>query len=628
LLQILTPSQREALVGSLATLKFAPGEKIVKEGDPGDLFYIIKDGNVSCTKEGREIRTMTRGDFFGEQALLYHSPRTATIAALDDVKCVAIGRERLTRVLGNHLQQIIYRNSLRIALDRSHLMSKLNKEQSDKLFSTLQVRSAIEEDVIIPKGTPKGKYVWFVLKGSLKSKSHGCVAEQFSCFGEDEIVSTASTEVFDDDIISEGEVHFAQLSREEFETSIGGQYKNVTENNEAWSVLRRVQLLRGLSSERLQAIVRMLRIQDYLNGTAIVQQHNPGDSFFIIKNGKVDVHKDGSLVRTITKHDYFGERSVLFNDFRSATIVANGDVSCWVLQKSDFISIIDESIRVQLLKRIELQDDNITLDDLTIVKVLGKGMFGNVFLVVHKEKRSLYALKTVDRRKIERYEIQENLQLERKILLQLDHTFILKLVKTFKDQRRIYFLMEFVRGLDLFDVLRQLGLVTDADSRFYIASLIVILEHLHEREIIYRDLKPENVMVDEEGYPKLIDFGTAKIVQGRTYTIVGTPQYMAPEVILGKGYGVSADFWSIGVMLFEFLCGGVPFGEEEEDPYIIYEKVLEHKLVYPSWVDKKLPAKPMIEQLLSKNPAMRTGGSIENLKKHAWFHDFDWVISI
>ena len=169
-------------------------------------------------------------------------------------------------------------------------------------------------------------------------------------------------------------------------------------------------------------------------------------------------------------------------------------------------------------------------------------MFGNVFLVADKNRSRLYALKTVSRKKIERYEIQENLILERKILLQLDHMLILKLVRTFKDARRIYFLTEFVRGLDLFDVLRQLNLVSDRDSKFYTACLILMFEHLHERDIIYRDLKPENVMVDEDGYPKLIDFGRAKIVQGRTYTVVGTPHYMAPEVIVGKGYSLAADY--------------------------------------------------------------------------------------
>ncbi|OMJ81260.1 hypothetical protein SteCoe_18317 [Stentor coeruleus] len=623
LFQILTPIQKENLVGSLSTLKFRSKERIVNEGDPGDLFYIIKEGSVVCTQGGKEIREMGRGDFFGEQALLYNSVRTASIIALNDVKCVAIGRDRLTKVLGTHLQQIIYQNSKRMALDRSEVLCKLDPEQNSRIISNLRVESYPKGRVVIPAGIGKGAKMFIVLKGKLKTRSNILVGELFNCLGDKEIIQH-SNEIYEEEIISDGDCDIAEITKQQFEECIGGHFEQATANNEALVALKRVQVLRGLSQEKLQNLISVLRIQDFEPNDVIVQQNSPGETFYIVKSGRVDVLRDGVLVRTITKLDYFGERSVLFNENRTATVVANGNVTCWVLHRQDFLRLVDETIRQNLIKRIELQDDNISLRDLVVVKVLGKGMFGNVFLVADKNRSRLYALKTVSRKKIERYEIQENLILERKILLQLDNMFILKLVRTFKDTKRIYFLTEFVRGLDLFDVLRQLNLVSDRDSKFYAGCLILMFEHLHERDIIYRDLKPENVMVDEEGYPKLIDFGIAKIVQGRTYTVVGTPHYMAPEVIVGKGYSLAADFWSVGIMLYEFVCGGVPFGEEEEDPYVIYEKVIERKLIYPSFVDPRLPSKPVIEQLLSKNPAMRTGGSIANLKSHPWFHGFNW----
>lgn len=117
----------------------------------------------------------------------------------------------------------------------------------------------------------------------------------------------------------------------------------------------------------------------------------------------------------------------------------------------------------------------------------------------------------------------QSLKLERDILLNLDHPFILNLLTAFRDNHRIYLITEFIRGLDLFDTLRKLDIPSDKDTQFYISSLILALEYLHERNIVHRDLKPENVMIDEEGYPKLIDFGTATIIKGRTYTHVGTP---------------------------------------------------------------------------------------------------------
>ena len=623
LFQILTPTQRESLVGCLSTLKFRGKERIVNEGDPGDLFYLIKEGSVMCLKGGQELREMGRGDFFGDQALLYNSVRTASVLAITDVKCVAIGRDRLNKVLGTQLQQIIYQNSKRIALDRSEVLSRLDAEQATRLVSSLRVESFARGTVVVPSGMAKGAKMLVVLKGRLVYRNGVVAGEVFACIGDVEIAQ-GSEEVYEEEIVAEVDSDVAEVTKQQFEECIGGHFEQAVANNEALMALKRVQVLRGLSLDKLQALISALRVQDYDNGDTIIQQNTPGESFFIIKSGKVDVFRDNLALRTITKLDYFGERSVLFNENRTATVIANGVVSCWVLRQQDFVRLIDENIRQNLVKRIELQDDTITLPELVSVKILGKGMFGNVFLVTDRTRGRLYALKAVSRRKVERYEIQENLILERKILLQLDHMLILKLVRSFKDSKRVYFLTEFVRGLDLFDVLRQLNLVTDRDAKFYTACLILMFEHLHERDIIYRDLKPENVMVDEDGYPKLIDFGIAKIVQGRTYTVVGTPHYMAPEVIVGKGYGLAADYWSIGVVLYEFMCGGVPFGEEEEDPYAIYEKVIERKLVYPSFADPRMPSKAVIEQLLSKNPAMRTGGSVSNLKNHPWFHGFNW----
>jgi cGMP-dependent protein kinase len=276
-----------------------------------------------------------------------------------------------------------------------------------------------------------------------------------------------------------------------------------------------------------------------------------------------------------------------------------------------------------------MQDDSISLHDLVYVKVLGKGTFGIVLLAVHPSSHQLYAVKSINKEKIKTYNLKENILTERNTLRQLDHSFIVKLVKTARDERYLHFVMEYVRGKDFFDALRDIeGLLSARDAKFYVACLLVILEYLHERDIIHRDLKPENIVVDEEGYPKLIDFGTAKIVKGRTYTIIGTPHYMAPEVIAGRGYSVMADYWSVGVLLYEMMCGRVPFGEDEDNPVRIYEHILKSKLVYPNYI---IPAAiagtvPIIEALLSRNPSLRLSGSVERFKKNPWFNDINWVL--
>lgn len=334
------------------------------------------------------------------------------------------------------------------------------------------------------------------------------------------------------------------------------------------------------------------------------------------------------MLRVIGREGFFGERALIKHELRTASVVAGEDVACLVLHQEDFLRVIDESITPLLMQRLDLQDDSVTLPQLVLIKELGKGMFGAVYMVVHRTKGTLYALKTVSRRKIKAYDLYCSVRLERQVMLELDHVFIAKLVKTFKDAVRVYFLMELVNGMDLFDVIRKIGtphsgLLKECECKFYTCNLLLALEHLHERSIVYRDLKPENVVVDTTGYLKLIDFGTAKVLKGRTFTTIGTPHYMAPEVILGKGYGLSVDLWSLGIIAYEFVCGGVPFGEDEDDPFKIYEKVLRESLRWPSAVPKGSRMRDFTELLLSKNEAVR-GTGVAAMKKHKWLDGFEW----
>ena len=620
--RVLTILQKELLLSSISTVNYSDKQKIVNEGDAGDLFYLIKEGAVICTRGDVFLRNMSVGEYFGEQALLYGTPRTATIVAVGEVKCLVIGREDLTQALGSQLTHIIYRNSIRMAFDKSKLLRSLADSQAKTIINSMTITSFNHDTVVIQKNTLVSAALIVMVNGKLKDSLGKITAEIFSVLGEEEIVN-GSNLVYDE-LIAEGHVDIASISKKDFNFIIGGNLNKISANSEVLKVLKKVNLFRGLSEEKLKSLIGLLKVKEYREDEEIFCQNSPGDSFFIIKSGRVNVIQNDVVLRTINILDYFGERSILFNELRTATVKAITNVECWVLQKSEFFRVIDERMRIMLQKRIQLQDQRVTLDDLLIVKKLGQGMFGNVFLAAHKVNKTLYALKTIDRKKIENEKVQDSLLLERKILMQLDHMMILKLIKTFKDEKRLYFLLEYVRGQDLFDVIRELGLVSNEDSKFYASCLIIIFEHLHEREIVYRDLKPENVMVDEEGYPKLIDFGTAKIVQGRTYTMIGTPHYMAPEVIMGKGYGISADYWSLGIMIFEFICGGVPFGENESDSYIIYEKVLEARIVYPSHSKPPPEAKSFMEQMLNKNSAMRSGGSFENLRTHSWLKNIDW----
>ena len=365
LFSVLTPVQRDALVGSLSTLKFRANDVIVKEGDPGDLFYIIKDGIVSCSQRGRPVREMEKGSFFGEQALLYNTVRTATITAVTESKCVAISRNKLNAALGKQLQQIIYQNTKIIAMERSDVLNCLSKKQQTKLIESMKVVSYANGTTVLAAGTVRGSKLLVVMLGGLKTRSNRTIAEVFGCIGDTEIGENR-VDVYTEDILALGDSHIAEITKIEFEQCMGGSggIQSPALNSEAIATLRGIHILRAISNEQFNALTGCLRMEKFEDKDVIVHQNSPGDSFFLIHSGKVDIVKDGVVLRTVTKHDYFGERSLIFNDMRTASVIANGPVSCWYLKREDFLRYLEENLRELLIKRIELQDDAIALRDL------------------------------------------------------------------------------------------------------------------------------------------------------------------------------------------------------------------------------------------------------------------------
>ena len=617
----LNSSQKEDLLSVCVTQKWTCGQAIIKEGEDGDLFYFIKEGFVNCIENKVDKRQMGKGDYFGEQALLYNRPRTATVVALTDVKVVSIGRGDLLQVLGAPLEHILYRNSLLIAIDRSSLLRNLSVKQVNNLIGAMKILKFEPGEKVIDRNLKKSEKLFILLKGSVRGSLSNI--QVYSCIGEIELAEGIE-DTFNVDYIANEEVDIAEIGKSEFVDCIGGSLKEVGFRNEAMKILQKVQLFRNLPFSKVNDLAKALKVESLEDGHVILEQGSVNQDFFIIKSGIVKVFKDNVYVRDMRKFDYFGERATLMHDYTSAKVQASGSVELWVLQKEKFIEIIDQDIYKVLMDRIQLFDTKVELSDLIPIRLLGYGKFGIVLLVEHKEKGTRFALKGVSKGLVHQYNIYENLVLERDILMQLDHPLIIKLIKTFKDPFRIYFLQEYIKGMDLFDVLLELDIVREESARFYTACLLLTLEHLHERNIVHRDLKPENIMIDSDGYTKLVDFGTSKILEGRTYTTLGTPHYIAPEVIMKTGYSSYVDLWSLGIMLYEIAYGKVPFGPEEDEPKVIYQKILEHKLDLRSSPYPGNGYKGFIAQLLNLNPAARLGGSMERLKSHSWLANFNW----
>jgi len=239
--------------------------------------------------------------------------------------------------------------------------------------------------------------------------------------------------------------------------------------------------------------------------------------------------------------------------------------------------------------------------------------------------RSPFALKIMKKSEVMRLKQVEHVKAEKEILMSIAHPFIVNLLTVFQDEKRLCMLLEYVNGGELFSHLRKEGRLPNEHAQFYAGEIILAFQYLHNIHIVYRDLKPENLLIDTDGHIKITDFGFAKVVEDRTWTLCGTPEYLAPEIIQSKGHGKPVDWWALGVLIFEMLAGYPPF--YDENPFGIYQKVLAGRIDFPRHFDVK--AKDLIKRLLTQDRAKRFGclkNGAEDIKKHKWYKGVDWVM--
>jgi serum/glucocorticoid-regulated kinase 2 len=229
-----------------------------------------------------------------------------------------------------------------------------------------------------------------------------------------------------------------------------------------------------------------------------------------------------------------------------------------------------------------------------VLKVLGRGSFGKVCLVEYIYTKEIYAMKSLKKYVLIDQDQIENTLLEKKILETFDHPFLVGLIFCFQTDERLYFIMPFLNGGELFQHLRKFRIFNEEKVRFYASQIAIALDYLHSYGIIYRDLKPENILMDDDGYLKLADFGMAKHIKGdeKALSFYGTPEYLAPEIISGEGHNKSADWWSFGILIYEMLCGIPPF--YNENPETMYELIKLAELRFPKKIKISSDAQDII----------------------------------
>ncbi|XP_060769919.1 cGMP-dependent protein kinase 1 [Neoarius graeffei] len=523
----LDEEQINMMVELLTYLDHCPGSDIITEGTEGDTLYIVAAGELKVTQAGRNLRTLTAGDVFGELAILYNCKRTASVKAVTAVKLWCIERQ-------------IYRSIMTIK-------SKKKREQ---------------------------------LMGFLK---------------------TART-------------------------------------------------FKSLSDEQLSSIIDSMEEVKFRENEVIVREGAEGDTFYIILKGEVQVTKkvngQQKIIRKMGQGDHFGELALIRAILRTATCTALGSVTCCAIDKEAF----EETIPIEILElhndpdlpentQTSKKDSSVSLLQLKdLVPVLyqegryqgspvtlGLGGFGRVELVTTLHHGKYYALKKISKKIIVQKRQEQHVLFEKRLLLDIECDFIVRLHGTFRDSRYIYMVMDFCSGGEIWTKLKEVHRFEEDITVFIAACVVEAYAYLHKKDIMYRDLKPENLMLDSMGYIKLVDFGFAKKLQRgqKTYSFCGTPEYMAPEIIQNQGHDFAADFWSLGVLVYELLVGSPPFSSSE--PQNIYAKILDGVIKYPPHMGEA--ARSLISKLCRPRTGQRLGNTkngIKDVRSHRWFNNMNW----
>ncbi|XP_029921117.1 cGMP-dependent protein kinase 1-like isoform X4 [Myripristis murdjan] len=495
---------------------------VIQEGDDGSTVYVLEEGMVEVTKEGKKLCTISPGKVFGELAILYNCTRTASVTALTDIKLWAIDRQG---------------------------------------FQTIMMRTGLIKH---------SQYMEF---------------------------------------------------------------------------LHSVPSFQSLPEDILSKLADVLEETHYSDGDYIIRQGATGDTLFIISEGQVKVAQQKSaseepvFLNTLSKGDWFGEQALKGEDIRTASVTALGDVTCLVIDRESFKQLIGGLEEVnnkqydndELKAKMEAEAvffSSVSLSDFNVICTLGVGGFSRVELVHLKSDPSRsFAMKVLTKRHILDTSQQGHILSERRIMMEAHSPFTVRLYRTFRDSKYLYMLLEACLGGELWTLLRDRGSFDDSTTRFYTGCVIEALAFLQCRGIVYRDLKPENIILDQRGYAKLVDFGFAKKVGlgKKTWTFCGTPEYVAPEIILNKGHDCSADCWSLGILIFELLSGSPPFSGS--DPMKTYNIILRgiDMVEFPKKITKS--AANLIKRLCRDNPSERLGNQkngVKDIQKHKWFEGFNW----
>lgn len=633
----LTPSELEPMVDAFEKVEYQKGETIAQQGEPDCFFYVVQNGEVSFNIDGEQVSTGKAGDVFGELALVYSCDRAAAVKAEED-------QTSLLRLHQTNYRHIRRNQVARSVSDRMKLLKKVPFFKEADEADLIQLSTAMVAHVFKANdnltATFKEAPFCLIQEGSVTSSSNGSDYGPGGSFGEENLSGKAAG-VSNVVALTDGVAY--TIDRLSFEKVFGDMNRIALKSLDK-KILREVRAVKAakISVSQLDELARQIADKSFKAGENInVINEDMIPSLYIVRKGRIKTVRKNGKEEIITAGGHFGHEYLIISSKGSRdsapshvkakyTATAMEDSVCGVLTLQECVAVFgSESINTNLDKA-----EYVALEDLTRHRILGEGHFGVVWLVTNRKSPKVdpYALK-IQMLDDEEREAANCIKEEITMMRQLHYPFIVKLVNTYEEEDSISMLLGLAPGGELFDQIHfQLpnGLwdsgIGEEKGRFYCSVIADTLSFMHIRGYIFRDLKPENVLIDKDGYPLLTDFGfTRRLMKNeKSYTMCGTPNYLPPEIIKNTGHGPPADNWSLGILIYEVVQGENPFYYEGLDQVSLFHAICEEDY-YPLPEDKiSGDLEDLVDRLLEKNPSKRLGTFREkDIITHPWFADID-----
>lgn len=624
--------QQDTLIKSMEPEDAAEGDVIIKKGDSGDYFYVLESGNV-CVVYGGKADIYTRGYSFGELALIYDVPRAVTCIAASACKLWKIGRQHFRSCMAVNATE--EEAKLSLTLRNVPLLSSLSGSQLKKAIDCFSLESFAKGETVIQKGDT-GDTFYIIQKGEVLVKDIGTGSSQFVDFTMKEGEYFGERALLTDEprsatIVTTTDSTFYVMERKYFEKVIGN-LKLVLDTQILKSVATFVNS--DVTDAELKKLATLFKTQDFEENHKLTKPGKPIlQSLYVIEKGVILTAQDnGELIR-LQRGDYFGSRSLTRSgtELSTKTVSVEEDAVCKVLTKEDIIGVIGNIDRlghdlppVPVVEKLHFE-----VKDIQKHKVLGVGGYGKVYLASTAKHPEPFALKALSKKQLADADQSKFVLREKNIMYGINHPFLMNMIGCSQDCTHLYFVLPLFQGGDLYDLIhpedkppKEHGIPLES-AIFYSACVIDALEYLHSRSIAHRDIKPENVLIGKDGYCVIVDFGFAKIATDKTFTLCGTFEYMAPELIIAKGHDYRVDTWACAAMLYEMLVGKSPFFAKLKMK--LFKRIL--KQFYKADLVEDEDARDLVKNILVEKPSDRVGSQAEGMaavKKHPFFKSIDW----